>query len=280
MKYGRDDGLANDFYAAGTIEDCFFDGVYDGVSCQQYASPPDGSAKVVTMRNCLVRLQPMDAAFSGSVPNHNGFWKWASDAPKLQLYNNVFRADSVSQEGPSVNMSLFPWPGKQLDASNNILCWLGDGSGPPGEAVPTGWTVLTGQPALDQWNSSVATWQAAHPFTQTDIHPPICSLFQPGLAGSTTLTGMTTIIATAVDDRAVVGVQFKLTNVAIGAEVTGPTTYAFPIKSVQGYDRFTKYNLVWDSRTVANGTYTLTATARDAAGNSTTSAGISVTVSN
>ncbi len=280
IKYSRDDGLENDFYAAGTIDNCFFDGVYDGVSCQQYASPPNGSAKVVTMSNCLVRLQPMDAAFSGPIPNHNGFWKWASDAPQLKLYNNVFRADSVSQEGPSINMSLFPWPGKQLDASNNVLCWLADSAGPPGEAIPTGWVVLTGQAALDRWNTAVAAWQAAHPYLQTDIHPPICSMFQPGLIGSATLTGTTTLIATAVDDRAVVGVQFKLNGAAIGAEATIPTPYAFSLKSVQNYDRFTKYNLVWDSRTVANGTYTLTAAARDSAGNSTISAGITITVSN
>lgn len=280
LKYSRDDGLENDFYAAGTIEDCFFDGVYDGVSCQAYAGPPDGSAKVVTMRNCLVRLQPVDGVYSGAVPNHNGFWKWASDAPRLQLYNNVFRADSASQEGPSVNMSLFPWPGKQLDATNNVMCWLGAGAGPPGESVPVGWTVLTGQAALDYWNAAVTAWQTAHPYLQTDTHPPLCSLFQPGLTGPTTLTGTVTLIATAVDDRAVVGVQFKLNGVAIGAELTIPTPYAITIKGTQGFDQFTKYNLVWDSRTMVNGTYSLTATARDAAGNNTTSTGITITVSN
>jgi hypothetical protein len=41
-----------------------------------------------------------------------------------------------------------------------------------------------------------------------------------------------------------------------------------------------KYTLGWDSHAVANGTYTLTATARDAAGNTTTSAGVTVTISN
>jgi hypothetical protein len=42
----------------------------------------------------------------------------------------------------------------------------------------------------------------------------------------------------------------------------------------------TKYLLSWDSHGVANGTYSLTAIARDAAGHSTTSAGVTVTVSN
>jgi hypothetical protein len=280
IKYSRDDGLENDFYATGTIEDCFFDGVYDGVSCQGYASPPDGSGKLVTMRNCLVRLQPMDAAYSGPVPNHNGFWKWKTDAPRLQLYNNIFRADAASQEGPSVNMSLFPWPGKQADASGNVLCWLGAGAGPPGEAVPPGWTVLTGQAALDAWSTAVTNWNAAHPFAQADLHAPLCSLFSPGIVGSTTLTGPVTLMATAIDDRAVVGVQFKLDGASLGAEVLAPTPYPITIKTIVGADRFTKYQFPWDSRSMLNGTYTLTATARDTAGHATTSTPVTVTVAN
>jgi hypothetical protein len=42
----------------------------------------------------------------------------------------------------------------------------------------------------------------------------------------------------------------------------------------------TKYRLSWDSHSVANGDYTLTAVARDATGNTTTSAGVAVTISN
>ena len=45
-------------------------------------------------------------------------------------------------------------------------------------------------------------------------------------------------------------------------------------------DRFTKYVLTWDSRGVPNGSYALTATARDGAGNSATAAGSVVTIRN
>jgi len=41
-----------------------------------------------------------------------------------------------------------------------------------------------------------------------------------------------------------------------------------------------KYTLAWNSAAAANGNYVLTAVARDAAGNSTTSAAVRVTVSN
>jgi hypothetical protein len=61
----------------------------------------------------------------------------------------------------------------------------------------------------------------------------------------------------------VVGVQFKLDGVNLGAEVTtGP------------------YEHVWDSTTVANGAHVLTAVARDAAGNQQTALSVAVVVTN
>src|SRR5205823_14882527 len=99
-------------------------------------------------------------------------------------------------------------------------------------------------------------------------------LFAPGIAGSATQTGTVTMVATANDGRAGVGVQLQLSGRTIGAEV--------PQDGVSGDDQFgpTHYAVTWDSQGVANGTYALTAVARDAAGHSTTSAGVTVTVSN
>jgi len=45
-------------------------------------------------------------------------------------------------------------------------------------------------------------------------------------------------------------------------------------------DTSAPYATAWNTTTVANGTHTLTARARDAAGNATTSAAVAVTVSN
>src|SRR5206468_1561051 len=97
--------------------------------------------------------------------------------------------------------------------------------------------------------------------------PPVVSRWSPGLAGSSTLTGTVTLVATAVDDQALGGVQFALNGQPIGAEVSTAATPA-------------KFPLTWDSHGLANGTYTLTATARDVAGHRTTSAGVTVTISN
>jgi hypothetical protein len=78
-----------------------------------------------------------------------------------------------------------------------------------------------------------------------------------------TVAGMTTVAASAGDDRGVAGVQFLLDGVALGAEDTVPP-----------------YAIAWDTRTAAAGTHALTARARDAAGNAATSAAVQVDVAN
>jgi hypothetical protein len=92
---------------------------------------------------------------------------------------------------------------------------------------------------------------------------PSVSMTTP-LSGAT-VSGAVTVSASASDNVGVVGVQFLLDGAALGAEQTGagPT-----------------YAVSWSSGATANGTHTLAARARDAAGNSTTSSGVSVTVSN
>jgi hypothetical protein len=78
-----------------------------------------------------------------------------------------------------------------------------------------------------------------------------------------TVSGTVAVSATASDNVGVAGVQFKADGNNIGSEkTTGP------------------YSASWDTTTSANGSHTLTAVARDAAGNTTTSPGLSVTVSN
>ncbi len=76
------------------------------------------------------------------------------------------------------------------------------------------------------------------------------------------VAGTVPVQATATDDVGVVGVQFKLDGVALGAEVLVPP-----------------YVRSWDTTTVADGAHTLTAEARDAANNLGTSS-VVVTVRN
>lgn len=95
----------------------------------------------------------------------------------------------------------------------------------------------------------------------TDTTPPAVTLTAP--ADGSTLSGVATISANASDDVAVAGVQFLVNGNPVGAE-----------------DVEAPYSTSWDTRTVPNGSYTIAASARDAAGNAATTAAVSVTVNN
>lgn len=271
LKYMRDDCVENDFLNSGTIEDSFLDGCYDGVSARPYTVTPDGSSNLVVVRSSLMRLQAMDAAYSGPAPNHNAFWKWHETGPRLVLRGNVFRADAGSYGDNSTGMYMAPPPGKLVDCENNVMVWLGPGPFP--EPLPTlhngkpCFRLLTGAEGLAYWNGAVAQWRAAHPATSVDAASPVISMFAPGIVEDTALVGTVALVATAVDDQEVVGVQFQLDGQSIGAEVTEEVSP-------------TKFQLLWDSRERPNGTYTLTATARDAAARTRTSPGVTITVQN
>ena len=90
---------------------------------------------------------------------------------------------------------------------------------------------------------------------------PTITLTAP--ANGATVTNTITVAATATDNVGVVGVQFKVNGVNLGAE-----------------DLVATYAVAWNTRTVANGSRTLTAVARDAAGNTKTSTVVTVTVNN
>jgi hypothetical protein len=96
----------------------------------------------------------------------------------------------------------------------------------------------------------------------SDVTPPTVSLTAP--TGGSTVSGTTVIVsATASDNIGVVGVQFLLDGNTLNAE-----------------DTSSPYSITWNTSGVTNGTHTLSARARDAQGNTATSAGVSVTVNN
>src|SRR6266568_1054028 len=94
-----------------------------------------------------------------------------------------------------------------------------------------------------------------------DTTPPTVSITSP--ANGATVSGTISVSADASDNVGVAGVQFLLDGAALGAE-----------------DTAAPYSVALDTTKVANGSHTLAATARDAAGNRATSLAVTVTVSN
>jgi hypothetical protein len=95
----------------------------------------------------------------------------------------------------------------------------------------------------------------------SDTTPPTVALTAP--SSGTTVSGVVTVSASASDDVGVAGVQFQLDGANLGAE-----------------DTAAPYSTTWDTATTGEGSHTLRAVARDAAGNTATSAVVTVTVSN
>src|SRR5207248_2460752 len=79
----------------------------------------------------------------------------------------------------------------------------------------------------------------------------------------TAVTGTISVSANASDNVGVVGVQFRLDGANLGAE-----------------DTAAPYSIPWNTTTASNASHTLTGVARGAAGNTTTAAAVTVTVSN
>ena len=94
-----------------------------------------------------------------------------------------------------------------------------------------------------------------------DETAPVVTLTSP--AAGTHAHGTIVLTVNATDNVGVAGVRYRMNGTALGAEVTTPP-----------------FSLAWDTTAVADGTYTLKAVARDAAGNTKGSPGVTVTVSN
>jgi heparinase II/III-like protein/uncharacterized protein DUF4962/Big-like domain-containing protein len=132
----------------------------------------------------------------------------------------------------------------------NVGCTPGAASASKANGV---WTV-----PLDD---STITIAADGSITVSDTRPPTVTIASP--ASGATVSGIVTVTASASDNFGVAGVQLQYNGINLGAELTAPP-----------------YSISGDTTTVPNGMYTLTAVARDAAGNRTTSSPVTVTVSN
>lgn len=120
-------------------------------------------------------------------------------------------------------------------------------------------TAVARDPSGNMTTSSTITVTVSN----ADTTPPVVSITAP--ANAATVSGSAvSITATATDNSGTVsGVQFKHGTTNIGVE-----------------DTSSPFAVSWDTTGLANGSYALTAVARDPTGNTTTSSTITVTVSN
>jgi hypothetical protein len=142
------------------------------------------------------------------------------------------------------------------------------GSAVTSSPYTTTWNTTTAVNGSTHTLSSVASDAAGNTITTTNVtvtvdnQAPTVSVTSPS-AGSFVSGTTVTVSGTASDSVGVTSVQFKLDGANLGSALTA-----------------SPYSVVWNTTTATNGSHTLTAVATDAAGNTTTSSAVTLTVDN
>jgi hypothetical protein len=156
LSFIHDDCVQNDELYAGVIEDSLLDGCYVAFSARPTkGKSTDGRTNTETIRDNVVRLQPMPTVYKGKAPGNGGFFKWDEHGrgPRLVIRDNVFRVD----QRPNHQTLGLP-EGYRVECSNNVVVWLGKGRYP--DRLPKCFRVTRDRSV---WDHAVAGWQAAHP---------------------------------------------------------------------------------------------------------------------
>ncbi len=219
---------------------------------QNQVSSSQNRVHVALMGDPTLRLHPVAPArsFSGSRNGSTATLSWQSSTDSVVGYH-VYRASSLS--GPYTRLTNSVVSGTSYTDNNSS-----SGAHYMVRAVK-----LESTPSGSYYNASQGLfWSAGGTSTPTpDTSAPTVSLTAP--SGGATVSGTVTVSANAYDNVGVVGVQFQRNGVNIGSE-----------------DTSAPYSVSWNTTQSANGSASLTAIARDAAGNRRTSAVVTVNVNN
>ncbi|HEX7965167.1 MAG TPA: LamG-like jellyroll fold domain-containing protein [Gammaproteobacteria bacterium] len=221
-----------------------------------------------------------DNDWSAFSPSHVSFENASPDLPIAQQYacgsgasrSTALRANEVicfmldsSVPHASAQVLVVAPVMTSLDATGgNATCpsCTDYGKDPKGNIDPTGqyffWVSNMGGSRMDAFMVRIPSQLLTGTGSSGDSTAPSIGLTAP-YAGAA-LSGSVNVSANASDNVAVAGVQFKLDGANLGAELTQ-----------------TPYTLTWDTTKVAAGTHTLSAVARDAAGNVSTAGNVTVT---
>lgn len=153
----------------------------------------------------------------------------------------------------------FQLDGANLNAEDMSAPWAASWNTTTALNGPHTLTAVARDAAGNRTTSPAVTMTVAN--SVPDTTPPVATITSP--ANGATVSAAVTISAAASDNVGVAGVQFLLDGAALGTEVT-----------------IAPFATSWNTTLSANGSHTLTAVARDAAGNRGSSAAVSVTVSN
>ena len=254
-------------------------GVDYGTSTAYGSSAPANSSLVTSHQIALSGLKPGTMYhFRARSTDSSGNSVTSADMTSTTVADTV--APSVSITSPAANATLSGTVNVTATASDNVAVASvqfkvdGANTGAAITSAPYAYSlntttlsngnhVLTAI-ATDTSNNSATSASVGVTVSNTaspDTTPPTISITAP--ASGASVSGTVSVSANATDNVGVASVQFQLDGANLGA-----------------LDTASPYTTSWNTTTTSNGAHTLAAIAKDAAGNSTTSAIVSVTVSN
>jgi hypothetical protein len=229
----------------GNVPECNISGAtYDPNTQTMYLVNYPGGSDAYTGR---IYAYSVNAGGTASVP--------AAPAPAVA----ISAAPASITSGNSATLS---WSSTNAASCTASGGWSGTKAASGSQSVsPTANTAYTLNCSGAGGSASQSTTIAVTAQVQADTQPPTVSVTSP--ANNAILSGVVTFTAAASDNVGVAGVQFQINGSNAGPEMTSAP-----------------YTLSASSLDSANGIYTITAVARDAAGNSRTSSAVTVTLSN
>jgi hypothetical protein len=250
-----------------------------GKLLQPWLSPAPSARDHVLIQGRLDALHRRTASRSEDETGSGREWS-AKRAFSTAAHRYPGATTLVSPKGTiSISLPTYTW--NRLSSSTEYYLWINSSSGNifkqwyPSTATLCPGTTCSVKPDLPLEKGAYTWWiqtknstgeglwsQALSMTVQaTDTTAPTVALSAPTAGAS--VSGTVSVIASASDNVGVKGVQFQLNGQNLGAEdLTAP------------------FAVSWNTTTTSNSTHTLTARARDAAGNQKTSSAVTVTAQN
>jgi hypothetical protein len=265
----RDDAVENDDAMSGTIRDSLFDGVFSGISLGD--GDVNGSNNTVTMDSMLLRMKSYP--YKGEVTHGSPFKldKGTGNmevSPHLKITNSVIAIEKVGHE--SYERLQHAWD-RTVESSNNVFLNLSDTPLPDNyPKPPAGWTTFQGQAARDYWDKAKADWLAGHADGATDPNPQPTP--EPSTPSITTVSDDVSPVTGPVANGG--STNDTTPALTITAEV-GSTVRVYDGTSLLGTaaETATAGTFTFTAASLAEGSHSFTATATNAAGNTSVASG-------